>query len=87
MRGRTVIRGVPLGARSEAELAAAIARRFPEAYLTAEQMHSALRVLDYSYFTATNRSAVRRNAVDRTRRRGAPVCGLSAERSAAMLSG
>ncbi len=45
----------PIGARSEAELAEAIAQRFPEAYLTAEQMCSALRVLDYSYFTATNR--------------------------------
>lgn len=45
----------PIGARSEAELAEAIAQRFPEAYLTAEQMRSALRVLDYSYFTATNR--------------------------------
>lgn len=46
----------PIEARSEAELAETIARRFPEAYLTAEQMRSALRVLDYSYFTATNRS-------------------------------
>ena len=46
----------PIEARSEVELAEAIARRFPEAYLTAEQMCSALRVLDYSYFTATNRS-------------------------------
>ena len=46
----------PIGARSEVELAEAIARRFPEAYLTAEQMRSALRVLDYPYFTATNRS-------------------------------
>lgn len=45
----------PIGARSEVELAEAIAQRFPEAYLTAEQMCSALRVLDYSYFTATNR--------------------------------
>ena len=46
----------PAGSRSVAELAAAITRRFPDAYLTAEQMQSALRVLDYSYFTATNRS-------------------------------
>ena len=46
----------PIEARSEVELAETIARRFPEAYLTTEQMRSALRVLDYSYFTATNRS-------------------------------
>ena len=46
----------PSRSRSVAELAAAITRRFPDAYLTAEQMQSALRVLDYSYFTATNRS-------------------------------
>ena len=46
----------PAGSRSVAELAAAITRRFPDAYLTAEQMQSALWVLDYSYFTATNRS-------------------------------
>lgn len=46
----------PAGSCSVAELAAAITRRFPDAYLTAEQMQSALRVLDYSYFTATNRS-------------------------------
>ena len=44
------------GPLTETELFKAIASRFPDAYLTQEQMQSALHVLDGSYFTATNRS-------------------------------
>nr|WP_275040139.1 DUF3427 domain-containing protein [Bifidobacterium cuniculi] len=40
-------------ARTAEELQEAIARRFPEAYLTEEQFESALRVLDYTYFDST----------------------------------
>lgn len=46
----------PIGFLTETELSEAIARRFPTAYLTQEQMQSALRVLNYSYFTSVNRS-------------------------------
>lgn len=45
----------PSGPRTVTELSEEIARRFPGAYLTREQMRSALRVLDYSYFMDKNR--------------------------------
>lgn len=41
---------------SFSELAALIAAQFPNANLDDVQLNSALRVLDYSYFTATNRN-------------------------------
>ncbi|WP_420830225.1 DUF3427 domain-containing protein [Bifidobacterium phasiani] len=46
----------PVGPLPVATLQEAIARRFPDAYLAREQLQSALRVLDYSYFLDRTRS-------------------------------